>query len=214
MPASVSLRTVGLWPGPPLLLASRSRGRADVLSRAGIPFDVVDPAVDERAIERAERLEPETLAQRLATAKAASVSVSYPNRIVVGADQILALDGQILHKAADIQSAVLHLKKLRGRVHRLHSAIACARDGATLFAFVETASIEMRAFSDATLEAYARAMGDKLMQTVGGYEIEGWGAHLIERMQGDIFTIIGMPLLALLQRLRAMRLIVDPERPA
>lgn len=212
MRAAPSEAARGLWRGDAIVLASRSKGRAQLLTQAGIPFVAVDSGLDERAVEKVARLAPPALAQRLATEKARRVSISYPNRIVIGADQILALDAEIQHKSRDRTEVVERLKKLRGRDHQLHSAVSCFRDNALQFVIVDTALIRMRSFSDRTLEAYVEAMGDRLFETVGAYEVEGLGVNLIERIEGDHFTIIGLPLLPLLSRFRAMGAIEGPEK--
>lgn len=192
----------GLWRGAPLVLASKSRGRARILRQAGVPFVAADSGLDEREVERAARVGPAILSERLALEKALRASASHPDRLVIGADQVLAFDGGALHKAASPGEAVAQLKMLRGREHRLHSAVAGVMNGERLFSFFETATIRMRAFGDRTLQAYAAAMGARLLTTVGAYEIEGLGANLIESVDGDMFTVVGLPLFPLLAKLR------------
>ena len=199
----------GLWRGDPVILASGSKGRAQLLANAGIPFDVIPADLDERSVDGVESLSPQQQAVRLASEKARHVSLRNPGRTVIGADQTLAIGTRILHKASSIGNALTQLRELAGREHCLHSAVACTRDGATQFAFVASATIHMRSFSESVLRAYTNAMGDRLLQTVGCYEIEGLGAHLIERIEGDMFTIIGLPIFQLLAGLRHLGLIVE-----
>ncbi len=196
-----------LWRGERLVLASKSRGRAEVLRRAGVLFDAVDSRLDERQVATDASLPPGQLAEKLAIAKAEAVSKLYSNRIVIGADQVLSFNDVILHKAESIESAKRNLRALRGKRHHLHSAMACVRDGELLFSFVEQARISMRRFDEDSLDAYAAAMGENLLRTVGGYEIEGLGANLIEQVEGDVFTVIGLPLLRLLKELRRIGVI-------
>lgn len=199
----------GLWRGAPVILASGSKGRAQLLANAGISFDVMPADLDERSVDGVESLLPQEQAVRLASEKARHVSVRNPGRTVIGADQTLAIGTRILHKAGSVENALTQLGELAGRAHCLHSAVACVRDGSTQFAFVASATIHMRSFSELVLKAYANAMGDRLLQTVGCYEIEGLGAHLIERVEGDMFTIIGLPMFQLLAGFRDLGLIVE-----
>ncbi|MFT4095488.1 MAG: Maf family protein [Rhodoblastus sp.] len=184
------------------MLASKSAGRARVLRDAGLPFEAVDSALDEREEPAVDVLEPLEQAIHLARKKAQIVSARRPGRIVLGADQTLAFQGQTIHKARDLEDGLVKLRKLNGATHHLHSAVAAVRDGTVLFEFAETAEIRMRQVGDRALCAYARAMGEAFLATVGGYEIEGFGANLLESVSGDMFTVIGMPLFPLLAELR------------
>jgi septum formation protein len=138
----------------------------------------------------------------LARAKAQSVAASLPGRLVLGADQTLARGNRRFSKPADREGAAAQLRDLRGRSHELHSALALVRDGAELFTCVDTARLTMRDFSDRFLADYLDMLGDFATASVGGYQLEGIGVHLFERVEGDYFTILGLPLLPLLAFLR------------
>lgn len=196
------LVTSGLWRGAPLVLASKSEGRARVLREAGLPFEAVDSELDERGHPGVDALEPREQAIHLAREKARLVSTRYPERVVVGADQTLAFAGGVIHKATDFEDGLAKLRKLNGATHTLHSAVVGVRDGDVLFEFVKSVEISMRKIGDRALAAYACAMGEKFLMTVGGYEIEGFGANLLENVSGDLFAVIGLPLLPLLAELR------------
>lgn len=185
-----------LWVGRPIVLASKSEGRARVLRNAGIPFIARPSGIDERLIDITGS--PASRAIRLAEAKALDVGAHDPRDLTLGADQTLTLDGDNFNKAKTIDQARRQLLNLRGRAHVLQSAIAIANNGAIVFRHEERATIVMRHFSDGALEGYLQAMGDRVLTTVGCYEIEGFGPHLIERIDGDLFTVIGLPLLPLL----------------
>ena len=202
-----------LWCGPPLVLASKSRGRAEILRAAGIPFVPINPNIDERAIETGFSGKPEDLAAKLALAKALDVSITHPNRMVIAADQILACGDDLLHKAVSLEDARAKLWMLRGRPHFLHSAASLTFNGVEQFAHVATAIVHFADFDAPLLDAYLEAMGEKALQTVGAYEIEGFGANLIETIEGDFFTIVGFPLLPFLAHCRATGLIAG-RRPA
>lgn len=205
--------TNALWRAPPLILASKSRGRARLLDGAGIPNVAIDSGLDERSVEReAAWSTPQQLAEILAIAKATRVSQQHPGKLVLGADQVLGLGSEILHKAETQAQALAQLRAMRGREHRLHSALAIVRDGQTEFAHVSTATIALRNVSDDVLDAYSTAMGDRLLQTVCGYEIEGLGVNLIERIDGDFFTVVGLPLLPLLAFCRRVGLMIEEGR--
>jgi septum formation protein len=195
---------MGLWLAEePLVLASRSESRRALLSAAAIPLEVVPADIDERAIEaQAGTRSPGEIAVLLARAKACAVAVKLPGRLVLGADQTLALGTSLFAKPADLAAARDQLKSLRGRTHELHSALALARNGAVLFEHCEIARLAMREFSDRFLESYIEAAGLAVTASVGGYQMESVGIQLFERSDGDHFTILGLPLLRLLQYLR------------
>ena len=187
-----------------LVLASASRFRRRMLEAAGLSFRVVPAEVDEVGLRR--RMTAADLArvaETLAQAKAVAVSKAHPHALVVGADQVLALGDKLFNKPKDLNEAREQLKTLRGHPHHLHTAAALAQAGKVLWSHTETARLVMHPFSDAFLDRYLAAAGARVCQTVGAYEIEGRGIQLFERIEGDSFTIIGLPLLALLAELRA-----------
>jgi septum formation protein len=193
------------WSAPaPLILASKSLARRTMLSAAGIPIEIVHAQIDERAIERSlgEKRDPDELALLLSWEKASAVSFKLPSRIVVGADQTLAMGSVRFNKPADRDDAREQLRRLRGQSHTLQSAVTLVQDGSVLFKVVDTARLRMRNFSDRFLEEYLEAAGPSVTQSVGGYQLEKLGVHLFERVEGDYFTILGMPLLPLLAFLR------------
>lgn len=188
-----------------LVLASASTFRRKLLEAAGVAFGVVPAEVDETAVKRrlASSVGPEGLAEVLAAAKAEAVSRAHPESLVVGSDQVVALGDAVFDKPADLQEARAQLECLRGRTHRLFTAVALARNGQVVWRATDSASLTMRHFSDAFLDGYLAACGTHLCQVAGAYEIEGRGIQLFERVEGDQFTIIGLPLLPLLAELRA-----------
>jgi septum formation protein len=187
----------------PLLLASKSASRRAMLLAAGIPVEAVPADIDERVTEsRAGPLTPAEAATLLAREKARVGGMNVTGRFVVGADQTLALGDRRFSKPADRGSAREQLRALSGRTHELHSAVAVSRDGRVVFSHVDTARLTMRPLSDRFLEAYLDAGGGELFASVGGYQLEKLGVHLFERIEGDHFTILGMPLVPLLTFLR------------
>ena len=187
----------------PLVLASRSTVRRAVLEAAGIPVTVHAADIDERRLEaEATSMPAADIAARLACAKASVVAKSSPGRLVLGADQILTLDGKRFAKPADRAAARSQLQALAGRTHELHSAVVLVQDTATLFQHTDTARLTMRAFSDWFLDRYLDVVGAALTASVGAYQLEGPGIQLFERIEGDYFTILGLPLLPALDFLR------------
>ena len=187
----------------PLVLASQSAVRHALLRGAGVAVEVEAADIDERAIERqADTRDPAAVAALLALEKARRVAARRPGRLVLGADQTLALGERRFSKPADRAAAREQLKALRSRSHELHTAIALVRDDAVLFAHREVARLTMRAFSDEFLESYLDAVGAAAGTSVGGYQLEREGIQLFERIEGDHFVILGLPLMALLQHLR------------
>jgi septum formation protein len=193
-----------LWLSPqPLVLASRSDVRGKMLAAAGLRFEIRPAQIDERAVEAENGAADAAAAARLlARAKAAVVAKALPGRLVLGADQTLARGGRRFTKPASRAVAVEQLQALRGRTHELHSAIALVRDGSVLFDCVDSARLTMRDLSDRFLEDYLDMVGATALASVGAYQLEGIGVHLFERVDGDFFTILGLPLLPLLAYLR------------
>ena len=186
-----------------LVLASGSSARRTLLSAAGVPIEVVPANLDERALAAgAPSRAPAGIAALLARAKASAVARRHPGRLVLGADQMLALGSEGFAKPADRAAARAQLRALAGRTHELHSAIAFVQDEAVLFERVATARLTMRAFSDAFLDRYLDAVGAAATASVGAYQIEGLGIQLFERIDGDYFTVLGLPLLEVLDFLR------------
>lgn len=201
-----SSRQNGLWRGSkPLVLASKSTARRALLEAARLPFEAVGVDVDERALESdaaGRGVGPARIAGVLARAKVLAGSAAHPGRLVIGADQTLALGDEAFHKPADMAAARMQIARLAGRTHALHSAIAVAHDGTVLFEAVESAHLAMRRLDEASLDAYLAAAGPAVLSSVGGYQLEGLGVHLFERVEGDHSVILGMPLLPLLAFLR------------
>jgi septum formation protein len=196
---------MGLWlAAAPLVLASASVVRRHLLEAAGIPVEVRPASLDERALEAsAPSNNPSAVAALLAREKALRVAADVPGRLVVGADQTLALEARRFDKPADREAARAQLQALAGRTHELHAAVAVARDGKVLFEHAAVARLTMRPLSDGFLDRYLDAAGAAVTASVGGYQLEGLGVHLFERIEGDHFTILGLPLIPLLAYLRA-----------
>ena len=191
-----------------IVLASTSRARREMLAAAGVAFTVEAADVDEPAIRKTllaakSAATPPQIADALARAKAEDVSQRHKGSLVIGGDQVLALGTELLTKAKDEAAARATLKKLRGMTHELHSAVALAVDGRVLWTHTGTARLKMRDFSDAFLEEYLTRAGDRIGQSVGAYELEGLGVQLFDKIEGDYFTVLGLPLLPLLAELRA-----------
>jgi septum formation protein len=189
---------------PPLILASQSRARQAVLIGAGITFEARPAELDERAVELESGLtSPQEVADCLARAKASAVSAEYPGRYVIGADQTLALGTRRFSKPADRAAAAEQIAELAGNTHELHAAVAVVLDRQVLFSHVSTARMTMLPLSRNTIDAYLTEAGDTVLGSVGAYQLERLGVHLFERIEGDYFTILGMPLLPLLAFLRS-----------
>jgi septum formation protein len=198
-----------LWRGQsPLILASQSRARQTLLANAGIAFEAVPADIDERAIQRSSSLAaPGDIAALLAREKAVAVSRRRPGSVVVGADQTLALGRELFGKPDGRAQARAQLSALAGGDHELHAAVAVARDGKIMFETLALARMTMRPLSAAQIDAYLDAAGEAVTGSVGAYQVEGLGVHLFERIEGDHFTILGLPLLQLLGFLRSERLL-------
>ena len=198
-----------IWRGDnALILASQSRARQALLSNAGLVFKAIPAAVDERAIQEASGLTvPGKIAELLAVEKARFISAANPGAWVIGADQTLALGARLFSKPAGRAQAAEQIAALAGQRHELHAAIAVVRDGAVLFSDVSVAGMTMRPLSPAAIDQYLDAAGEVVTTSVGAYQLEGVGVHLFERIEGDHFTILGLPLLPLLGFLRREHLI-------
>jgi septum formation protein len=198
-----------LWRGEfPLILASQSRARQMLLANAGIDFEAVPADIDERAVQQSSGLtSPGDIAALLAREKARTVWSLHSGQFVVGADQTLALGARLFSKPASRAQAAEQLRGLAGNRHELHSAVAVARDGKIVFETVSVAGMTMRPLAEAQIEAYLNEAGEAVTSSVGAYQLEGLGVHLFERIEGDHFTILGLPLLQLLAFLRSERLL-------
>jgi septum formation protein len=200
---------MGLWRSKsPLILASQSAARKMLLANAGLEFKAITADIDERGIQAASRLSaPREIGLLLACEKAKAVSVHHPGSYVIGADQTLALGDRLFNKPAGRAQAMTQLRELAGKSHELNSAVAVARDGQIIFKDVAVARMTMRQMSEPELSAYLDVAGDAVTSSVGAYQLEGVGIHLFERIEGDHFTILGLPLLPLLAFLRRERLV-------
>ena len=190
-----------------LILASGSATRAKLLRAAGLAFDIATPHVDEDMLKEAlvaEGVPPRDVADALAELKAVKVSASHADALVIGSDQILVFDSEIISKASDIDQARSLLKRLAGRRHQLITAVVLARNGATVWRHVARAELRMRGLSESFLDAYLAHQGDAVLASVGCYQIEGEGIQLFSEIEGDYFGILGLPLLALMNALRDM----------
>ena len=189
-----------------ILLASQSKARYHMLRAAGLKMTVQDPLIDEPALQAKLKdaiTPPDMMANALAQAKALSVAHRNPNDLVIGGDQILYCGGRIYSKATSAAEARQNLESLSGKQHILVSAVCVAVKDRVVWHHVDRAKVTMRSFDPATLDAYCAHAGDALLDTVGGYELEGLGMWLLDRVEGDHFTILGMPLLPLLHFLRS-----------
>lgn len=198
-----------LWAGEkPLILASQSQSRQALLKAAGLDVVAMPANLDERGIQDESGLtDPSAVAALLARAKAENVASRYAGQIVIGADQTLALNAHIFGKPADRADAVNHLRQFSGQTHELHSAVAVVRDGVPLFEHVAIARMTMRKLSDLAINAYLDAAGERVTTSVGAYQLEGFGVHLFDRIDGDHFTILGLPMVPLLRFLRSQDLL-------
>jgi septum formation protein len=198
-----------LWRGnDSLILASQSRARQMLLAGAGLTFETVPAEIDERAIQQASGLSaPADIAALLAREKSLFVSTRRSGRYVIGADQTLALGTRLLSKPAGRAQAAEQLHALAGKSHELYSAVAVARDGKILFEKAAVARMTMRPLTETEIDAYLDAAGAAVTSSVGAYQLEGLGVHLFDRIEGDHFTILGLPLLPLLAFLRSEHLL-------
>lgn len=188
-----------------IILASRSPTRQKLLKNAGIPFEVVAPSIDEAALQESlssEGLGVRDMADALAEFKAQSISIRKPGVLVLGSDQTMALDGAFLTKTPDRAAAQKKLMHLRGNTHHLYSAAVICENGRALWRVVGQAKLTMRNFSDEFLEDYLDREFENVSHSLGAYHYEGQGVQLFEKVEGDYFTILGMPLLQIISYLR------------
>ncbi|UGY18702.1 Maf family protein [Bradyrhizobium septentrionale] len=200
---------MSIWRGPQqLILASQSRARRMLLENAGLDFEALPADIDERAVQKDSGLSaPGEIASLLAREKALFISRQKPGQYVVGADQTLALGQRMFSKPTGRAQAGEQLGLLAGQTHELHSAVAVARDGRALFDDVSVARMTMRRLAAGEIEVYLDQAGAAVTTSVGAYQLEGLGVHLFERIEGDHFTILGLPLLSLLAFLRREKLL-------
>lgn len=197
-----------LWlDSEPVVLASASRARLMLLTQAGIPVEVRKPEIDERALEDMLGADSGRVALGLARAKAGMIAHTVPDRWVVAGDQTLALGAERFHKPADRDAARAQLNALSGRTHELHAAVVLLRGGEVRFETVARATLRMRTLTPDFLERYLDVAGPAALSSVGGYQLEGVGAALFEAIEGDYFTILGLPLLPLIEALRGQGLL-------
>lgn len=190
-----------------IILASGSPFRRKMLEDAGLAFTVQRPEIDERAVESAVEgsgMTPEDLASILAEAKALDVSQRSPGALVIGTDQTLSLGDEVLHKPRDMEEARRRLLALSGKTHQLNSAVVLVRDGEAIWRHVGIARLTMRTLDPGFVGRHLSRVGDKALSSVGAYQIEGEGIQLFEKIEGDHFTIVGLPLLPLLATLREL----------
>ena len=188
-----------------LILASASKSRATLLRAAGVAVEIIPAHTDEDSVKASLKAEDATAAQcaeTLAELKAVQVSQRHDNALVIGADQMLECDGAWFDKPADMAGARDHLVNLRGKTHALPTAVAVALNGARIWHHVAVPRLTMRPFSDAFIDGYLALAGPAVLSSVGAYQLEGPGAQLFSRIDGDFFTILGLPLLELLAFLR------------
>jgi len=200
---------MSLWRSAPLVLASKSAVRKMLLTAAGIPVETEPATIDERAVEssKAASASADKVALLLAREKALEVAKRRAGALVLGADQTLALGARRFSKPTNIPAAREQLRMLSGKAHELHTGAALVRDGELLFETVATARLTVRPLSDAFLDTYLKAAGERVCASVGAYQLEGLGAHLFERIEGDHFTVLGLPLLPLLAHFRSAGLL-------
>ena len=199
-------------PSPDLVLASQSRIRSQILTDAGVPHRVEPAKIDENSIKTAlmvEKAPARDIADTLADMKARKISARHPGSLVLGADQILVYKDRIYDKPDSLEDARAHLVALRGHTHHLLSAAVIYLNAEPLFRHIGTARLTMRPVSDAFLDHYISHVGDDLLTTVGAYQLEGMGSQLFSRVDGDYFSVLGLPLLEVLGFLRARGMLIE-----
>jgi len=191
-----------------LILASASRVRAKMLANAGVPFRVIIADIDEQALKDENSAQGVSeVAGLLAEAKALKISQDHPDNLVIGADQILECDGQLFDKPVGHAGAIAHLTALRGQQHRLITSACVVKNGETVWRETDNARLTMRNFSDEFLAEYLEKAGEEVQASVGAYRLEDIGAQLFTGVEGDFFTVLGLPLLPLLEFLRGQRIL-------
>jgi len=196
----------------PLILASASKSRTNLMRAAGLTFEVIPAHVDEESIKaslKSEGASAADCAAALAEFKAGTISQRYPEALVIGADQMLECEGQWFDKPKDAAGAGDHLRTLRGKTHTLPTSVAVALNGSPIWHHTAIPRLTVRSFSDAFLEEYLAAVGPAVTSSVGAYHLEGRGAQLFNKIDGDFFTILGLPLLELLAFLREHQMVTS-----
>ncbi len=195
-----------------VILASASRIRAALLEKAGLQFSVHPADIDEDLLKERYFVEPDPLmhelALKLSEEKARAVSLIYPDHHIIGADQLLVLKDEIFSKPGTPAKAKTQLLQLRGQTHRLISAVSVVLNGEILWSHAGQVEMHMRTFSEAFLAQYLENCGDEVVNCVGGYQLEGMGAQLFQAVKGDYFTVLGLPLIPLLEFLRTRKILV------
>ena len=194
----------------PIILASNSQFRADLLKNAGIEFTTASASIDERVIEQPlleANLGPADIAQVLAEAKAMDVSTRNPNALIIGCDQTLSMNDNMFHKPADMKQARQHLLVISGKTHQLNSAVAFVYNQQTIWRHLSIANMTMRKLSPEYIGRYLAQAGQSVLSSVGAYQLEGTGVQLFAQIEGDYFTIIGLPLIPTLSELRSLEII-------
>ncbi len=193
----------------PLVLGSASASRSALLEAAGLEFEIDPAGIDESAIRKVVTRDrgaaPSDIADVLARAKAETVSERNPGSLVIGADQVLVCGEELFEKPKSMEDARRTLLALQGKTHQLHASVALAREGRVHWAHIDTAPLTMRALSPEEIGRYLGRAGERVLSSVGAYQLEGLGVHLFEEIKGDYFTILGLPMLALLKQLRLER---------
>ncbi len=195
-----------------LILGSASPFRRQLMENAGLTFDVQAARIDERAVEAAlepDAKDPANIALQLARAKALSISAQTPDAFVIGSDQTMSMDGEIFHKCQSEEEAATQILSMAGRTHELNSAVVISRDQDVVWEHVSVAHMTFRHFDAGFVETYLKLAGKPVLQSVGAYQLEGVGIQLFDKIDGDYFTVLGLPMLPLLDALRKLGIIVS-----